>query len=297
MSSLIANPLDGLPDHIKARIPEEIKRKTAEHKALQESLSELTELLYISQDDLSKLAKLVQGKEQDMTLRRAIYRAIFASIEGIVYQMKQVAFKTQGGYYQAEFSRQEIIFLLEESHYLEEKGETNIRYTNFVEINKNLRFAFSMLAKGFQTNTKLNVGGVGWEAFQKAIKIRNRLTHPKKTHDWIVSNEDMTVVMTAFNWFNQEITQLLKDMNATTESKLIEIKAITSAEQQKFNEQIIKHFARAGEVESVVKIIEDVMAYFNQSDQAQVPSLSEKLLTAQAKLKALMGDILNDANQ
>ena len=41
----------------------------------------------------------------------------------------------------------------------------------------------------------------GWQEFQDAIKIRNRITHPKTKDDLSVSQEDYETAIRGFQWF------------------------------------------------------------------------------------------------
>ena len=49
----------------------------------------------------------------------------------------------------------------------------------------------------------------------KAIKIRDRITHPKSKECINISNEDMIVLGNANAWFRDEILKLLKLMDNT----------------------------------------------------------------------------------
>jgi hypothetical protein len=47
----------------------------------------------------------------------------------------------------------------------------------------------------------LDLGGKGWEAFQIAIKLRDRLMHPKRPEDLIVTDQVLESTAIGFNWF------------------------------------------------------------------------------------------------
>ena len=49
-----------------------------------------------------------------------------------------------------------------------------------VQLSRNLKFAFILFSKGFKSWTKLHVSGVGWQSLLRSIKVRDRITHPKK---------------------------------------------------------------------------------------------------------------------
>jgi hypothetical protein len=46
---------------------------------------------------------------------------------------------------------------------------------------------------------------VDWPAFGDAVNVRNRITHPRQDSDVIVSDNDLSVVRRAHEWFVQAI--------------------------------------------------------------------------------------------
>ena len=48
----------------------------------------------------------------------------------------------------------------------------------------------------------------GWDSFQKTIKIRNRLTHPKALEDLNITEEDGSIILAGFNWYKDVMDKL-----------------------------------------------------------------------------------------
>lgn len=66
-----------------------------------------------------------------------------------------------------------------------------------------------MYAKASQVQYELPKGEDGWNKFTTAIRIRDRLTHPKRPKDLAVSEDDVMIVLTAYSWvFKCEIDLL-----------------------------------------------------------------------------------------
>ncbi len=115
MTYEISDPFAIMPNYVKDSIPANVKRKIEENQALQAAIYEFSDLYSLLKQDVSELHEFGTQSESGQAWRRSSYRAVFSWIEGVVYQMKQVALQTQGGYYQANFSRAEIVYLREES--------------------------------------------------------------------------------------------------------------------------------------------------------------------------------------
>lgn len=142
--------------------------------------------------------------------RRAYIRALFAYIEGITYRMKAQAFSayTAGG---AQYTREELAIILEESYSLNDKGEVVTR-SIFNSTHKNVRFAFNMYARAWGVIFILDCSDHKWASFKKAIGIRNRVTHPKTLADLNVSDEDMQILREGAYWYSRNSLELLLDI-------------------------------------------------------------------------------------
>lgn len=283
------NILDELPEHLLDLIPANQKQKITENQVLKGKISELSQLFYLLKQDVIELHEFGKKNETDQAWRRSLYRAVFSWIEGVVYQIKQVAIYTQGGFYQAGFSPEDLIFLKEESYFLKENGKVKTRYNNFSEIDKNLRFAFLKIVEGFNISTKLEVEGNGWEQFKKAVKIRNQLTHPKSLEDLTVTDEQMIILIDTASWFDTQISKLIKDFQETVEPMLRKIKAEGEANMQETVANAEFVFGRAIKVEEVIEILDELDL---REERAQ--GTTKKIEEAKALLDGLKKDIIDD---
>ncbi len=57
--------------------------------------------------------------------------------------------------------------------------------------------------KVVKTGLAVDFTGDGWRAMEKTIEVRNRLTHPKRREDIIVSDEDLADLVRANEWLLQ----------------------------------------------------------------------------------------------
>jgi hypothetical protein len=179
-----------------------------------EQFLEITE--YAKVDIFHILDNLKQGSSMDQFWRRTLVRTFFAQVDAEISAMKQMAIivaetPNTDPAETVVFTRAEIE-LLNEREYRIQNGvaeETKAK----ISLRTNLQFAFEMFRKASRSAFSLQTNGHQWECFLKAIKIRDRLTHPKTVQDLIVTDAEMSVITKAFTW---HITQTSKSFIAAT---------------------------------------------------------------------------------
>lgn len=185
------------------------KQKYEENIILANAMGELKKTIRVFGQELDELNSLTAGDDLGQALRRASYHSVFSWIDGVVYQIKQIAFHTQGGYFNTKFSRGEVAFLLDEQYSIKPNGNVKSNNHRKIPTRENVRFSFLMFAKGFGFQGGIEVDGSGWEDFCKSLTIRNRITHPKKHSSLTVDNHEMATIQAAASWFNKQIIQLI----------------------------------------------------------------------------------------
>jgi hypothetical protein len=163
------------------------------------------------------------GQADNQFWRRTLVRTSFAFIEGVVYRMKQLAFEVYS-YEGTTLSRSEVAMLLEDSYELNDKGEP-VSKVNYIQITKSLRFAFKALAHSYGVNHDIKVDDAGWDNFKKALKIRDRLMHPKRVSDLAVADTDRSLIDKAVGWFGENLHELQSKMVLSLNEKTEALKA------------------------------------------------------------------------
>jgi hypothetical protein len=282
--------LDKIPEHLREKIPVEKIQKIQENEALRAAIFELADVVDFLKQEVEELHGLGNRNKSEQVWRRSVYRAVFSWIEGVVYQMKQVALRTQGGLHQAKFSRAEIFFLQEETYYLKDNGKVNTRNNNFVEIGKNLRFVYSQLVKGFKLQTEIEVDQYGgWQQFKTAKEVRNRLMHPKNAADLIVSDADMESLLATKNWFDEQISKLLTEMMATVEPAIQRAIAKEQATLRQIIDNAMTSLNRAADVEYAILILDELVR-----EKSVTKDDEQKIKEAISKLEEVKKAIVND---
>jgi len=151
-----------------------------------------------------------QIQEDKACWRRSYVRSVFAYIEGNVYLLKRLTlidFKIA----EISLNSAEVAFLLEESYHLSDNGTVNTKPHYGVKIGSNIRFLFHIISEKYGINNELDVSTGVWNTFQNALKVRNRINHPKDAGDIKVSDQDIKDAVHTFEWFKASVNKLVED--------------------------------------------------------------------------------------
>jgi len=173
---------------------------------LKQILSESTKIFNATYNDIKIIRDLLYKDFENQCWRRLLIRSTYSHIESICFHLKLLAYlKDRIG--PKQLSRAEKAILLEESYLLTDSGKVKTRLS-FQEATKNLRFAFKTVARVYNINFKLDINNKGWEAYQKGLKIRNQIAHPKTASDITILDEEIKIVGDAFHWFWENFKRL-----------------------------------------------------------------------------------------
>jgi hypothetical protein len=162
--------------------------------------------------------------------RRAFVRATLAFLEGTGSAMKRLALAMhEAG--QAEFSPAELAILREETYELSDRGEPKTRVMKIRTL-ENVRFAVRSFAHAHQLDASLRVDGAGWQAVQQAIRIRDRLVHPRVSTDLTVTDDEIEIVNAAGKWFQDAVMELFTALAGEARSRILRL-----AHQSLFDER------------------------------------------------------------
>lgn len=188
---------------------EEVEALLEEFELLGKASRESFEMITKLENERMKIIEIVKKEPESEELHRIAIRTIFSIIEGLCNSMKEAAFflaKTTN----VDFRKEEIAIINEESFYLADNGEAKIKRPN-IKTSSNLRFAFKIFARAARSDFELDVEkDKGWEEFQEALNIRNRITHPRRTKDLTISKDDFDKVTRVYGWVITSKNQLLK---------------------------------------------------------------------------------------
>jgi hypothetical protein len=153
--------------------------------------------------DLKHASSEMKAHPGDQFWRRTTIRALAATLDGIVFCLKQTAL-AHGPMNGFIFSEKELFFLSEEV--VEPSPEKKHKLPSFRE---NLKQTFKLFAKTNKSSCPTDFNQDGFTALCETYELRHRLVHPKSYMTFCVSDHEKQRAADALYWLNNEIKNLL----------------------------------------------------------------------------------------
>ena len=173
------------------------------------TLSDTSELLLAIGEDIDEAYGLLQATNRSAFGRRVYVRVLFAQIEAWVYNVKQFIVASAPAAARP-LTCEELALLREVSFELSDQGVPNVKPGRFVPLDRNLRFLFHLTDRVYSTGIALDTAGHDWQQFQRSLKLRHRLTHPKSSAELLVSDDDLRDALGTQQWFQRVSLQLVR---------------------------------------------------------------------------------------
>ena len=134
---------------------------------------------------------------------RMLIRSIFAYIEGVTFSVKVSAADLclKKG---IDITDGERFFAIDLDFMLSNAGDVIERPTH-IRTSDNVRFAFRLEEKALGLLTKFDPSEGWWSDFKSAIKVRDRLMHPKWPADLNISGDEIIQAQRAYNGYIAQI--------------------------------------------------------------------------------------------
>jgi hypothetical protein len=186
--------------------------------AHQEALRRLKGMMEVLTNDIEEFADMAIVPNQiiPFSSMRAYVRAVFALVEGVSFGFRQIALKAPLADYC--LTQGELAVMNEESYGLKDNGEVSIS-SRFLKVQAGTRFTFAICKRVYEIQTEINYGDSGWDSFIKAIKIRDRLMHPKSVECLDVTDDELGIVSDALKWFLDAVKNTMDGMHAHLKKK------------------------------------------------------------------------------
>lgn len=164
--------------------------------------------------------------------RRAFTRSVFAYVEATTYILKQTAIAAAPGM----ISEAEALNLVAEKTYTLDNGSAK-ESNSKLRLPENVRYALSLFRRAVSDAYVHDGNDPSWRAFLRAIKVRDRLMHPRDALQLDVTDEDYEAVFEGLRWF---ANQVIGSMNTAANRLLnggftIESEVRQSEELARFN--------------------------------------------------------------
>jgi hypothetical protein len=138
---------------------------------------------------------------------RATIRTFSALMEGLLYQMRQVAIHSDSD--NIFYTPKELAILNEQTFSLNEKGEVTVKESHERALPM-LLFTFKQYPKIHGATFSADTGVHGWDSMKNLIKIRNRIVHPKSKKDLQITQEEWKIINLGIDWFHETVKNMFE---------------------------------------------------------------------------------------
>jgi hypothetical protein len=152
------------------------------------------EIMRVLHSDVQRAMELYTA-EHSPYARRTYIRTFFAMIDGLTFQLKQVALEREREGL-VSFSPSEREQLLED--------------TKFVRAPDNIRLSLECLARAYGADFRPAYGNHRWASLKRAIGIRHGVTHPKKLEDLDISDAELKILLEGGQWYRDNLNELFR---------------------------------------------------------------------------------------
>lgn len=134
---------------------------------------------------------------------RQLVRAIFAYIEATTFSVKaSSAWRCMEE--DIDINPQERYFATDTEYELNDRGEL-VEAAAKISLARNIRFALALNRRAHRVSEPFDASVEWWRCLKEAIKIRDRLTHPKWPSNLNVSSEEIIKAIKAKQGFEEEL--------------------------------------------------------------------------------------------
>lgn len=172
-------------------------REPAEVPMSDQDFGELVQLAIALEGDALGLFRELEGSGSDPG-RRHFVRAFFANVEALNWTLRQIALsRARAG--MVRFSAGEMAALRGVNYRLTLKGPRPEKMRESFE--ESQLFAWRAFAKAFALPLPIERGKRHWQEFMWAVRIRDRLTHPKRLSDMMLTLDDSLRLAKVADWW------------------------------------------------------------------------------------------------
>jgi hypothetical protein len=159
-------------------------------------------------NDVRTLLDRLTDKDKQV-LRRTVYRAMFAYIEGLVSVLKKemLLFRKQEGW---SPQGKKMQFLTERRETTNRSGQT-VTVAYFAPLSRSIPYIFQCYADIHWFEFEVDRTNYGWRCLLEAVNKRNRITHPKCSQDLVVTNAEIRLLIDGAAWFDNSLRRLFDE--------------------------------------------------------------------------------------
>jgi hypothetical protein len=161
----------------------------------------------LAEDVISALER--RALHDTQSSRRDLIRTLFVAIEGSVWELREHVLDIAKSL--DDLPPLMAMALRETSYIVTENGRL-IEQPRFIPLASMIKLV-TAFAKELNHELAVGFAGEGWADFKRSSKIRNRVTHPKRLDDLMISSEDLTIAWSGFFWIHEHVEQVMRSTN------------------------------------------------------------------------------------
>ncbi len=169
--------------------------------------SDLTKLL----ESLSKESNyfwIEYCQKKNDVWRRAYVRSVFAEMEAVIYCLKQSIKAVQkSDHLPLTIDEQKK---LDEYYYQKGQGRKKVKISYFLPFAKNVSFTLDLFALANYVFDTINKNSSDWQNLIIASMIRNRIIHPKRPKEIVITDEEMKIIRVTELWFMNTVIEIMR---------------------------------------------------------------------------------------
>jgi hypothetical protein len=157
-------------------------------------------------------------KHDSQTWRRLFVRSAFSTFECTIAYLKAHVLVVRK-FDPLALSRTELKTLREYYTFTDKRGKVKRAYFHLSFL-KDVVFTLELFAYASYLRKKVNTSSPGWQALQKLVATRNRITHPKKPSHITLSDSEMRASRLAVKWFFDTVSEFHEECLETLQKQL-----------------------------------------------------------------------------
>ena len=195
--------------------------ETVNHEIFWDEFEKITSILYA---DLDEAKKHLENKDSQVW-RRSFYRTFFAYLEGHTHALKQLFLFFD--WWTVDLDTE---YKIRNQRKIQKDGAVQI-VDSYLPLVQNIKLLFKAFAKASRIEPIISDNDKSWELLAKTASIRNRIVHPKKSEDLVISDEEIQLIRHVNKWFLSNSAKLLKKR---IQADIKTIKAMDETARKKF---------------------------------------------------------------
>ena len=148
-------------------------------------------------------------------IKRTYTRAYFAMVEGVISQLAMLTIEINDAAERLTSDEIALLSLLEP--FVSDNGRVKTRKRK-TPMKQQLLHTLKCFCKVVESDVNIDTGNHQWDAFLRSMGIRDRITHPKHLSSLAISDDDMTLLGRANEWFRDIVASILNSV--TNETRL-----------------------------------------------------------------------------